>query len=138
MRKLGRVTREVTFDQPPATVWSALTEPRRMSAWFGATVELDVRPGGRALFRWPNGGCRGATIDVVDPGRYLVLRWLPFHQLPDGRTVPRRSGIIEFIVSPAGVGTKLTIAESHIDDAHAHQHSAGGRDGTSMRWMRTG
>jgi hypothetical protein len=36
------------------------------------------------------------------------------------------------------VGTKLTIAESHMDDAHAYQRSAGGRDGTSMRWMRTG
>jgi uncharacterized protein YndB with AHSA1/START domain len=135
---LGRVTREVTFDQAPAAVWSALTEPRRMSAWFGADVELDLRPGGRAWFRWPDGGRRGATIDVVDPGRYLVLRWLPFQQLPDGRTVPHRSGTVEFIVSAAGDGTRLTIAESHLDEAHTGPRAAGRRDGTHMRCMRTG
>jgi uncharacterized protein YndB with AHSA1/START domain len=135
---LSRVTREVTFEQPPVAVWSALTEPLRISAWFGANVELDLRPGGRALFRWADGARRGATIDVVDPGRYLVLRWLPFQQLPDGRTIPRPSRTMEFIVTPAGGGTRLTITEADLDEAHTRQRAAGGCNGTSTRWMRTG
>lgn len=109
-----------------------------MSAWFGADVELDLRPGGRASFRWPDGGRRGATIDIVDPGRYLVLRWLPFQQLPDGRTVPHRSRTMEFIVSPAGDGTRLTIAESDLGEAHTDHRAVIGRDEISMAWVRAG
>jgi uncharacterized protein YndB with AHSA1/START domain len=109
-----------------------------MSAWFGADVELDLRPGGRASFRWADGARRGATIDVVDPGRYLVLRWLPFQQLPDGRTVPRRSGTMEFMVSPAGAGTRLTITESDLDETSSGQRAVDTHPDTSTPWMRVG
>jgi uncharacterized protein YndB with AHSA1/START domain len=120
---MGRVTRDVIFDQAPATVWSALTQPRRMSAWFGADVELDLGSGGRAWFRWADGTRRGAAVEIVDPGRYLVLRWLPFAQLPDGRTVPWGAGTIRFVLTPVRSGTRLTITES---------------DAESMGLLRTG
>jgi uncharacterized protein YndB with AHSA1/START domain len=128
----------VTFDRAPESVWSALTEPGRMSAWFGADVELDLRPGGRALFRWADGTSRGATIDVVDPGRYVVLRWLPFEHLSDGRTVPRRSATIELIVTPVGDSTRLTISESDLDHAHAHPLATDARNRTPGAWTKTG
>src|SRR5437870_6977626 len=46
------VEREVTIPAPPAAVWGAMTRSDEVSAWFGADAELDVRPGGRGVFRW--------------------------------------------------------------------------------------
>ena len=31
---------------PPERVWSALTEPRALTAWWCDEAELDLRPGG--------------------------------------------------------------------------------------------
>jgi uncharacterized protein YndB with AHSA1/START domain len=108
---VGRIERELHLGHAPEAVWSALTDPHRLSKWFGAEVDLDLRPGGRALFRWPNGTTRAATIDVVDHGRYLVLRWLPFEHRA-GRTIPRSTTTVEMIVTPEGGGTKIVIVES--------------------------
>jgi uncharacterized protein YndB with AHSA1/START domain len=47
------VRREVVVPLTPEEVWPALTEPERMGQWFGADVQLDLRPGGEVVFRWP-------------------------------------------------------------------------------------
>ena len=49
------VERELVLDAPPDEVWDALTEPSRLAEWFANDVELDLRPGGGASFRWGNG-----------------------------------------------------------------------------------
>jgi hypothetical protein len=46
---------------PRDEVWSALTDPERLEDWFANDVELDLRPGGGASFRWSNGEERLAT-----------------------------------------------------------------------------
>ena len=42
---LGVVRMEDRFDVSTEDVWSALTDPARLSQWYGA-VEGDLRPGG--------------------------------------------------------------------------------------------
>ena len=80
------IERDMVTASTPAEVWAALTRSERLSEWFGATVEIDARPGGRATFRWPDGRERTAIVEAVVPERLLVLRWLPFEQEPSGRT----------------------------------------------------
>ena len=70
------VTREVLFETEPAEVWAALTEPEQLEEWFANDVEIDVQPGGQAVFRWGNGECREAIVEDVDVERRLALRWL--------------------------------------------------------------
>jgi uncharacterized protein YndB with AHSA1/START domain len=75
------VTREIELDAGPEEVWSAITEPERLEQWFANDVELDPRPGGRAVFRWDNGEERTAVVAEVEERRRLGLRW------DDGGTV---------------------------------------------------
>ena len=65
------VRKEVLFDAPRDEVWSALTDPERLEDWFANDVELDLRPGGGASFRWSNGEERQATVTEVEPERRL-------------------------------------------------------------------
>lgn len=43
-----RIERTVQVAQPPAVVWAALTTADGLSAWFGNTATIDLRPGGAA------------------------------------------------------------------------------------------
>src|SRR5690242_16135406 len=52
---MDAVEREVMVPATPAEVWPVVTQSGEVSAWFGADAEIDVRPGGRGVFRWPDG-----------------------------------------------------------------------------------
>ena len=55
------IRREIVLPAPREEVWEALTEPERLEDWFANDVDLDLRPGGGASFRWSNGEERHAT-----------------------------------------------------------------------------
>jgi uncharacterized protein YndB with AHSA1/START domain len=87
-----------------------LTEGRELSAWFGAEVEFEARPGGPATFRWPDGRSREATVEEMDPPRRLSFRWAPFERTGGGaRVVPATR--VEFTLEPARQGTLLRLSE---------------------------
>jgi uncharacterized protein YndB with AHSA1/START domain len=73
---------ERIFDAPRDLVWKVLTDPERVTNWWGphgyttTVVEMDVRPGGR--WRWINhttGGedaaFKGEYLEVVPPERIV-------------------------------------------------------------------
>jgi uncharacterized protein YndB with AHSA1/START domain len=85
---------------PPARVWTALTRPQELIAWWGdATVELEE--GGRFDVRWLNTDEEGeaaelhATIAELVPERLLVL---------DGDI----HGRLRWELTPDGEGTLLS------------------------------
>jgi uncharacterized protein YndB with AHSA1/START domain len=106
------ITRQVTLARPPARIWHALTAADQLSAWFGAEVEIDPRPRGRITFRWPGGRVRDAVIEVAEPPRLLVLRWLPFERDRRGQARQVAAGRISFVLEAAGTGSRLTVKES--------------------------
>jgi uncharacterized protein YndB with AHSA1/START domain len=94
------IRKEVLFESVPREeVWSALTDSERLEDWFANDVDLDLRPGGEANFRWSNGEERQATVTEIDPERRLVFEWAD-------------EGIVEFTLDDAGDGTVLTVVES--------------------------
>ena len=107
----GGIRRAVELSCSSRRVWSALTEAHELSAWFGAEVELDLRPGGLARFLWPDGTARRAIVEVVVPQHHLVLRWLPFEEAPDGGRRQRRGSRIAFTIEDRGPASRLTIIE---------------------------
>jgi uncharacterized protein YndB with AHSA1/START domain len=107
-----RLERTAVFDAPPEAVWEALTDPARLSRWFGARADVALTPGTRASFEWPDGTVRAAIVEVAEPGRALVLRWLPFARDRRGRTRRRHPTVMRFVVEAHAAGTRLTIAET--------------------------
>ena len=98
------VKREIVLDAPRDEVWEALTDPERLEDWFANDVELDLRPGGGAHFRWSNGEERHATVVEVEPGERLVFEW-------DGSDMEER-GEVEFTLDEDPDGTRVTVVET--------------------------
>ena len=69
------IRREIVLPADRDEVWDALTDPERLAEWFATEVELDLRVGGEATFRWGNGEERRAVVREVEEGERLVLDW---------------------------------------------------------------
>ena len=93
------IVKEIVLPAPREEVWEALTEPERLEDWFANDVDLDLRPGGGASFRWSNGEERHATVREVEPERRLAFDW-------------DDEGTVEFTLEDDGDDTRLVVVES--------------------------
>ena len=94
------ILKEIVLPAPREEVWEAPTDPERLEDWFANDVDLDLRPGGGASFRWANGEERHATVTDVDPERRLAFDW------------EDDEGSVEFTLDDDVDGTRLTVVES--------------------------
>jgi len=81
---------------PPPGVTQEETPPEETR---DTDVELDLRPGGGASFRWGNGESRHATVREVEPGERLSFEW-------------DEEGEVEFTLADDDEGTRLTVVET--------------------------
>ena len=93
------IRKEIVLDAPREEVWEALTDPERLEDWFANDVELDLRPGGGATFRWSNGEERHATLTEIVPEERLAFEW-------------DDEGEVEFTLEDDSDGTLLTVVET--------------------------
>jgi uncharacterized protein YndB with AHSA1/START domain len=117
---LTPVEREVVVPATPEEVWPAVTEAEELSAWFGADVELDARPGGRGVARWVDGTERHLLVEEVEPPRRLAFRWLPFQRTGEGEVVPLPSTRVEIDLVPVPEGTRIRVVEGPAFGAGGH------------------
>ena len=89
-----QIEREIVLPVPREDAWDALTDEERLEEWFANDVELDVTPGGEAVFEWENGEVRRGVVERVEEQERLVLRWdddgvveLELTEHPDGTRV---------------------------------------------------
>jgi uncharacterized protein YndB with AHSA1/START domain len=93
------IRREIVLPATRTEVWDALTDPERLADWFANEVELDLRPGGPAFFRWGNGEERRATVTEVEQEERLAFTW-------------DDDGSVEFTLAEHDEGTRLTVVET--------------------------
>ena len=93
------IHREIVLPATREEVWEALTDPERLEDWFANDVDIDLRPGGGASFRWSNGEERHATVTEVEPERRLAFDW-------------EDEGTVAFELSDDADGTRLVVVES--------------------------
>ena len=68
----GIVRMEDRYDTDIDDLWSALTEPRRLTRWYGE-VEGDLRLGGEFHAHVTGAGERAGRVDACEPPRRLLL-----------------------------------------------------------------
>lgn len=109
-----QITRTVELAHPPSKVWAALTTAEGLSAWFGETATIDLRPGGAGQLCWDGGG---KVVDLrierteepaAQQAGVFSFTWRLI-EMPEED--PRRT-YVEFTLEPAGGGTRLTVVES--------------------------
>ena len=103
------IEREVILPAPPERVWTALTRPDQLSAWFGTAATVDLRPGGEVVFTWdgttgPSGSNCG-VIEAVDPPNLFAFRW-------QSNSETEQMTRVEFTLEPHPEGTRLRLVES--------------------------
>jgi uncharacterized protein YndB with AHSA1/START domain len=129
---MNEVAREVVLPAPPARVWEALSDPEKLSAWFGAEASIEVRSRGRARFRWPDGTERIAVVETAEAPRLLVFRWLPFERIGRGATRPAVPGRVRIALEPRDGGTLLTVVESAPSAGPDDRSQPGASPGTTL------
>lgn len=67
----------VVVEAPLEEAWDAVTDANALSAWFGADVQFDAAPLGKATFRFPDGTVRFGIVEEVDAPHRLTWRWWP-------------------------------------------------------------
>lgn len=135
---------ERRYDYGPEEVWSALTQPERLTRWLANVAELELRVGGRFLLVWQEDGQEtdGTVLDL-EPGRVLELAWA-YPGEPDSA--------VRFELRPDGDGTVLVLDHrglppaaiagygagwhSHLDSLDAHL--GGGEADWSARFQELG
>jgi uncharacterized protein YndB with AHSA1/START domain len=104
-----RIEREVLIDAPMDIVWAVVTEPEHISGWFSDSVELDLRPGGKAALHWNEHGTVHGRVERVEPPQFFSFRWVVG---PGVNLAEDNSTLVEFSLSAEGDATRLTVVES--------------------------
>lgn len=111
----GVVRVEDVYETDIVDLWSALTDPDRLRRWI-ATVEGDLRLGGRIHARFTSGWEGPGRIDVCDaPQRLLVT------MEPD----TAEETVIEAELTAVGVKSRLVVEERGISLREIAAHGAG-------------
>lgn len=105
-----RIERSVVVSAPPEQVWEALTTEDGMKAWFGDIAEMDVQPGGDAVFGWSEQGHTvSAVIETVEPLTRFAFRWAA----NAGEAVDEGpSSLVEFLIDSDETGTRIMVVET--------------------------
>jgi uncharacterized protein YndB with AHSA1/START domain len=93
------VRREIVLPTTREDAWEALTEPSRLEEWFATEVELDLREGGAALFRWGDGDSRRGEVVTVEDEERLVLRF-------------EDDGVVDLRLAEDEGGTRILVRET--------------------------
>jgi uncharacterized protein YndB with AHSA1/START domain len=123
-----RIERELVLAHPVARVWTAITDPAELAAWFGDAAEVELRPGGRGRFSWGEDRC-AAVVEVVDEPHRFAFWWTA--GVGDAVTADNRT-LVDITLEPldGGVRTRLRLVETGFAAlAHGERQHADNEEG---------
>lgn len=127
-----RIERELQIEAPIERVWAALTEAKHVAQWFGDSAEIDLRPGGKAVFGWSQYGVYRAVVEGVRPPTFFSYRWA---RKTDTDPADGDSTLVEFTLAASGTGTLLTVVETGFTSWDApEQDQAKGAAENTLGW----
>jgi len=111
------VRRTIDITASVDAVWSAVTEPAHISAWFGTTVLDGTGAGATGTISWPEHGSIPLRVEAIDPQHSVSYRWSnddakgAFPEQLDEED----STVFTFTLEPTDDGTRLTVVETGFD-----------------------
>lgn len=93
------IRREIVLPTTREDAWGALTDPERLEEWFATDVDLDLREGGAAVFRWGDGDVRRAEVVTLEEEERLVLRF-------------EDDGLVDLRLADDDAGTRVLVHET--------------------------
>ena len=104
-----RIQRSIVVEATPEKVWAALTTEDGIKGWFGDIVEIDLKPGGEAVFGWSDfESSSQAVIEVVEPHTRFAYRWAA----QDTSVEEGPASLVEFLIDVDETGTRITVVET--------------------------
>ncbi len=108
MSETYELTREITIEASPETVFSYLTEEAKMKEWLAEVVETQPKPSGVFHIGTFDGvHCRGEFVEVV-PHEKVVFTWGGIENLEPGEST------VEISLKSQGKATHLTLRHFNI------------------------
>lgn len=106
------------YPAAPADVWEALTDPERLSRWFGET-KGELRAHGEWTVTFDNGSARGTVSECVPPERFTTSwRW-------DHEPADQPAAEVEVTLTSNGDTTSLALRHTGVDPGSATGQAAG-------------
>lgn len=103
-----RIEREILIAAPVELVWEIVTEAEHVGRWFGDSAEIDLRPGGDAVFTWDGHGSSHARVEKVEPPHTFAFRWARGEAEPGAGNAT----LVEFTLRAEGENTRLRMIET--------------------------
>jgi uncharacterized protein YndB with AHSA1/START domain len=120
------VTRELTIDASPETVWEFLVDSEKATRWMGQTASLDPVPGGDYVVGVIPGHTARGTFVELDPPSRLVYTWGWEPGEGEPPAVPPGSSTVEIELVAEGGGTRLVMTHRDLpSEAAAESHTTG-------------
>lgn len=112
MSDIDFIKREITYNQPLETVWSAITDPKQIAKWFGDSAAFELKEGAEGYFEWQN-ECEGRfamKVISVNPQNYFAYMWMNDPDVPFSAS---DATLVEWTLKPTVSGkTHLVLIES--------------------------
>ena len=103
-----RIEREILIAAPQEVVWAIVTEPEHVGRWFSDSAEIDLRPGGKAVFSWDAHGPAYARVEKVEAPHTFAFRWIRTGAEPRAGNAT----FVEFTLRAEGEKTRLRVVET--------------------------
>jgi len=103
------IERDVVIDASRERVWEVLTSAEDVAHWFGASAEIDLRPGGHAQFGWQDQAVFQAVVERVEQPSVFSYRWARDAGADPGTGT---GTLVEFTLTEVPLGTLLRVVET--------------------------
>ncbi len=111
-----KIERQITIRAPKESVYSAITDPEKITSWFPDGINGTLEVGATPTLDFGEYGFEKIHVVAANPYDYFAYRWVPGN--PDGAngfqgdilSVPNT--LVEFCLKDDPNGTLLTLVES--------------------------
>ncbi|WP_349365156.1 MAG: SRPBCC family protein [Roseitalea porphyridii] len=115
------IVRTIDLRAPVEKVWKALTDHEEFGAWFRLSLHGPFRLGeltfGETRYPGHEGLPFWAKIVAIDEPRLFSFVWPIDESIqPDDPDLDQKTTLVEFILEPSTIGTKLTVRESGFEN----------------------